>query len=138
MTKRMVHKMALTACVLVTSASASAQVPTFMYLAVARNGEALPDGPASHLQIMPGDIVTVEVWLRDYSPGDIGLRGYQLAFDPDGYTSGSSGNMLPRDFHLHTSPGEDNAENLFIDSTHPMYVFDGFDALTADASVSIQ
>ena len=97
-------------------------------------GKEMVINPAARsVQAAPGDIVKVEVWARCWTNASGGaLKGYQATFPYETYFTGDSGNVLPVDFESTTDPtgqcpftpnGSANPGNVFVDVSHPAYVF---------------
>jgi len=68
------------------------QAATMSLKAVAINGS--PVGPTSSVEVGPGGEVTLEILISDWSPEYIWV--YQVAIDDAGYSSGSSGTLMPK------------------------------------------
>ena len=116
-------------------AVAAAQTPTFSLEVVSINSLPLKE-PVAHVTALPGDVMTVEVLLRDWSPNGEVLRAYQATIDPDGYTSGDAGKIEPVDFDTTSLLGEENASNCFVDTTNPRFVHAGLKTIPLADSVS--
>lgn len=97
--------------------------PTFSLEAVAVNKIPVVGGATRELTVGPGDVLTLDIFLRDWSVKNEKLRAYQAAFDFVSYTSGTSGSIKPVDFDNTTAKGEENPQNAFIDDKHPKYLF---------------
>ncbi len=101
--------------------------PTFSVAATEINGIDVGRRPTSSVAVRPGDILTVEIFLRDWSPNHERLRGYQVQVDSDSYTSGDAGDIYPRGFSTTTDlngrctaggpDGIPNHENVYIDDS---------------------
>ncbi|MEK6674692.1 MAG: hypothetical protein AABZ47_03450 [Planctomycetota bacterium] len=127
-----------------------AQDPSFTLHAVKKNNMAIT--PTDSLLAVPGDTVEVEVYINCWSNGrlvhsdgtDIDptqrptMNAYQAIFNfrMGSFHSGSSGNVLPKDYATTTGingrvcfptfsglPGDDNFANVFISQSHPDYMF---------------
>lgn len=120
--------------------SAWAQAPTYSVEVAAVDG--VPVTPTVNMiEVEPGDEVTVEVFLRNWSVGGVPLKAYQFSFNPAGYTSGFSGNINPKDFATTTnSPvacgntdtnGPENTANAFININRPDFVHLGLNPFDA-------
>ncbi len=101
--------------------------PTFSVEVAEVNGVDVGPSPASTVTVRPGDTLTVEFFLRDWSPAGERLRGYQTEVDFDSYTNGGPGNIYPKDFSTTTDLngkctaggpyGIENNGNVYIDSS---------------------
>ncbi len=109
----------------VVSSTAPAQNPTYSLEATAINGIPLAGGTTNRISVAPGDTITLELYLRDWSPDGEVLRAYQAALDTDGYTSGGVGEIKPVDYDATTGKQDENKENCFVDRTNPLYVLKG-------------
>ncbi len=99
--------------------------PTFSVEAVEINGVDVGFRPTSSVATRPGDIITVEIFVRDWSPAGQRLRGYQSQVDFGSYTSGDAGDIYPQAFSETTDrygkctaggpDGDPNDENVYID-----------------------
>jgi hypothetical protein len=118
-------------CLGFASRALFAQAPTYSLEVAAING--MPVTPRlSSIEVEQGDVITVEVFLRNWSVSGVPLKAYQFAFDSSGYTSGFSGNVHPRDFATTTqmpvpctstdTAGPENTANAFIDTSRPDFV----------------
>lgn len=105
--------------------TASAQDPTFSFEASAINDIKLQGGPSGEIRATPGDTITVEIFLRDWSPEGVLLRAYQASIDKRGYTSGFQGTIQPVAYETTTLKSHDNKPNCFIDTTRSQYIFAG-------------
>lgn len=97
-------------------------LPTYSLEAAAINGQPLPEGPVSRIEVLPGDVITAEVYVRDWSVFGEGLVGAQAQIDTESYDSGERGTVAPVDFREKYDAGEENRENFFIDTAHPSYI----------------
>ena len=61
--------------------TASAQSPTFSLEAIAINKIPVSPKPDQPIKAAPGDVITVKVYIRDWSPGGERIRAYQA--EPD-------------------------------------------------------
>ena len=144
MKNRTTQLMTVCALALACSTAWAQNDPTFLLQIVDVNGSPHTGDPAS-LVAAPGDIVTLELRLRDYSPNGIGLKGFQASMGYDSYFNGVAGNVLPVDFATTTDVngfcsagsgvvGVHNTTNAFLDSTHPEFVFSGLTIFPSVAS----
>lgn len=101
--------------------SVRAAEPMFSLEATEVNGAPLADGASSQIRVGPGDIVTAQILLRDWSPDGQRLRSYQATLDPDSYASGDGGTIQP----VALGEGPENPQNAFIDETHPRFIHRG-------------
>jgi len=104
-------------------------VPTMSLEAVAINGKSLGDDPKPQINASPGDIITAEVCIRDWSPNDEPLSGYQAALLPASFASGRSGLIEPVQYAALQKAGSPNPANSFIDDDHPRFVHLGLKTL---------
>ncbi len=91
-----------------------AGVPTLSLEAIAINGKSLGDRPKVQINASPGDIITAEVYIRDWSPDGEALAGYQAALLPVSFSSGTKGFIEPVLYEVTQKSGEENLENSFI------------------------
>ncbi len=103
------------------AAAAEAQTPTYSLEAVAVNSKPVPGGPASRIDVAPGDVLTVKIFIRDWSPNGEKLRSYQATVDSTTFTSGAAGSIRP----VGAAAGGENPTNAFIDEADPTYVHKG-------------
>ncbi len=101
-----------------------AQIPTLSLEVTAVNSAPLPE-PVTKIKAGPGDVLTVELFVRDWSPDGELLRAVQASIDTHGYISGYAGNVKPVDYDAAMAKGDENKENGFIDISDPRYVFAG-------------
>jgi hypothetical protein len=107
------------------AAEGQTYTPTYSLLVAERNGIPL-NPPQAAVNVSPGDVLVVEIYLRCWSNGQRSddptvtplLRGYQATFDCNGFYSGAGGNVLPVDFAV-ASP---NPANAFIDTSRSDFV----------------
>jgi plastocyanin len=115
--------------VLIVPITSIAQDPTYQVLVTEINGADVAGGPTGSVMARPCDTLTIEVFLRDWSPANQNLRGYQLSFDASSFTSGTSGNIYPLNYADTTDlngkcsadsgvDGTDNPTVAFIDSAN--------------------
>ena len=105
--------------------------PTFSVEAVEINGVDVGPSPSSSVAVRPGDIITVEIFVRDWSPAGQHLRGYQAQVAFGSYTSGHAGNIYPKGFSATTdlngactaggADGVPNHEHVYIDRAWCFY-----------------
>ena len=110
--------------------------PAFSLEVVSVNGSPLPGGPVSEISASPGDILTVKIFVRDWSAGGVTLRAYQASLDRRGYTSGYEGTICAVDFEKTTALSLENKENAFVDPNNPQFVFFGLQNFAITDSVS--
>ena len=114
----------------ILTTSTLAQVPTMSLEAIAINGHSVGDQPTVRIAVFPGDIITAEIYLRDWSPDGEGLAGYQASLLPVSFASGKSGFIEPVQYDALQKTGAENVDNSFIDEDHPRYVHAGLKALS--------
>ena len=107
-----------------------ARVPTLSLEAIAINGKPLGDHPKTQINASPGDIITAEVYIRDWSPAGELLSGYQAALLPLSFASGNKGFIEPVQYEALQKSGAENPDNSFVDDRHPRYVHNGLKALS--------
>lgn len=107
-----------------------AGAPTMSIKAIAVNGKSLGKRPRAQINASPGDIITAEIYLRDWSPDGEVLYGYQAALLPLSFSSGTKGYIEPVDYEVTQENGKENLANAFIDDHHPRYVHLGLKTLT--------
>lgn len=108
----------------------AAGVQTMSLEAIAINGKSLGKRPKNHISASPGDIITAEIYVRDWSPDGELLFGYQAALLPLSFSSGTKGYIEPVDYEVTQENGKENLENSFIDDRHPRYVHLGLKTLS--------
>jgi len=106
------------------STVAAGQNPTFSLEAIAVNSRPL-ERPTDHVTVSPGDVLTLHIFIRDWSPDGQQMRAYQAQADSEAYSSGSEGTIKPVDFETTSKVGVENKANGFIDTSNPMYVHAG-------------
>ncbi len=131
------------ATLLTTQSTALGQTPVISLEAESINGVAIPGGPVQSVNVNPGDVVELIFRARTWSGGGNSIRGYQFGVSYSDFVSGSSGNVLPADFHATTDPthvcpnqfpvGSTNGNNFFVTPSRTDYLFFG---ATAFATVS--
>lgn len=114
----------------ILTTSSWAQVPTMSLEATAINGKPVGDQPTSRIAVFPGDIITAIVRIRDWSPDDELLSGYQAALLPISFASGKSGFIEPVQYEALQKSGAENPDNSFVDDDHPTYVHSGLKTLS--------
>ena len=120
----------LLVCILGMGIAASAEaVPTFSLEATAVNSTPIAGGPVSRVAASPGDIITMEAYVRDWSPDGDTLAAYQVQIDPEAFSSGTAGRIAPIDYDVTQQSGEENNANCFIDKQHPRFVHAGLETL---------
>ena len=107
-----------------------AGAPTLSLEAIAINGKPLGGSPIAHVKASPGDIITAEIYLRDWSPNDEALSGYQASLLPVSFSSGKKGFIEPVNYDALQKNGQENTENSFVDDRHPRYVHSGLKTLS--------
>ncbi len=97
--------------------------PTFTLEAVVVNGRPVRGGPTATLGALPGDLIGVEVNVRDWSPNGEKLYAYQVQLDLASFTSGPRGFIEPDGYEA-TQQKEDtvNPEAMYVDTGHARYV----------------
>ncbi len=75
--KKLARTMLLGFCFAVTSTAVFAE--NAMYMKLIDVGGSAPTGGDAMTIANPGDIITVEVWIRDWSPAGELNRAYQIA-----------------------------------------------------------
>lgn len=104
--------------------------PTLSLAAVAVNGKSLGDRPMVQITASPGDIITAEVYVRDWSPNGELLSGYQAALLPVSFATGEKGFIEPVQYDALQKTGAENPDNAFIDDRDPRYVHNGLKTLS--------
>lgn len=105
-----------------TGFDALAQTATYSFEAAAINSARIPDGPMSEATVAPGDQLTIEIYVRDWSAKGEQLNAYQAQIDHLGYSSGPTGFIEPIAYSKKRTPLEDNHENCFVDRNHPTFI----------------
>lgn len=120
-----------TACIMgILSTDAFGGLPVFSMEAAAVNSTPLPGGPVRDLEVHPGDVLTVEVYLRNWSPAGELLNAYQMALESLDFTSGSAGAIKPVNYKKARERSKMNLANCFIDKNAPNWVFYGRQDIT--------
>ena len=107
-----------------------AGAPTLSLEAIAINGKSLGDRPKVQIDASPGDIITAEIYVRDWSPDGELLSGYQAALLPVSFSSGERGFIEPVQYEALQKTGEENTDNSFVDDRHPRFVHSGLNTLS--------
>lgn len=105
-------------------AAGAAQQPTLSLEVTSVNGKPLKKSTGK-ITAGPGDVLGLKIFVRDWSPDGQKLRALQAQIESRGYTSGSSGSILPVDYQETTLSEFENKANAFIDTKDPQYVFKG-------------
>ncbi len=108
-------------CSLTAAAVGQTATPTYSLEAIAVNEIPIPGGPISRVTISHGDILTAQIFIRDWSPNEEKLRAYQVKLDDSSYASGEQGVIQPVDFQMNT----DKDPNAFIDEADPKWIHRG-------------
>lgn len=109
--------------------------PTFSLEVVEVNGQpATP--PVGELTAGPGDVLTVKIFVRDWSPDGENLRAYQATLMRHGFKSGDSGDISPVDYQAAQDAERPNKLNAFIDPNEEGYIFAGRQTLPIVDTVS--
>ena len=112
-----------------------AQVPTMSLEAIAVNGRSVGDEPTALIAAFPLDVITAEIYIRDWGPSGEALSGYQAALLPVSFSSGKKGFIEPVQYAALQKAGSPNPANSFIDDDHPRFVHSGLKTLSlADAA----
>lgn len=96
--------------------------PTFSLEGAGINGTPIPNGPVSSLAVFPGDVIQAEIYVRDWSPDEQALSGYQAALLPVSFSSGDAGYIEPLLYEEKRNASQENPDNSFIDKNHPRFV----------------
>ena len=107
-----------------------AGAPTMSLEAVAINGKSVGDRPKAQVNASPGDIITAEIYIRDWSPDGELLSGYQASLLPVSFSSGTKGFIEPVKYEETQKNGKENLDNSFIDDDHPRYIHRGLKTLS--------
>lgn len=100
-----------------------ARNPTISLVATGLNFSPLANGPTRELSVLPGDRLTAEVTIRDWSPQGEKLIAYQAMIEPIGFSSGPRGFIEPVVYAEAQRKELDNAPNMFIDKNRPDYIY---------------
>lgn len=109
-----------------------ALMPVYFLEVVSVNSVSIPNGPVSTVAVAPGDVMTVKIMIRNWSPTGQKLRSYQVQIDPAGYASGTTGTLQPAGHQ----PGTANDANAFIDLNDPDFVHKGLQSIPLTDSAS--
>jgi len=109
-----------------------AATPTYSIEVTEVNSVPVPNGPVNRVTVSPGDTLTAELFIKDWSPGGEKLRAFQITIDADSFAKGTSGRVAPIGFE----EAEQNDANAFVDVLDPDFVHHGLKtvALTDTAS----
>ncbi len=114
----------------ILSTDALGEPPIFSMEVNAVNSTPLAGGPARYLEVLPGDVLTLEVYLRNWSPAGEPLNAYQMQLESLDFTSGSAGAIRPVDYKETREGSKMNLANCFIDQNAPKWVFAGLQQIT--------
>lgn len=115
----------LLALLVVGQQDATALNPTFSLRAVSINGSPVIGDGLDHVVARPGDEVTCEIFIRNWSPDGERMRAIQGEIDHITYTSGESGAVQPCGWRQTTLQGQKNTNHARIDMTHPRFIYRG-------------
>ncbi len=107
------------------AATAAGQVPTFSMRLTEVNSMPIAGQGVQRMVVAPGDLLTIEVLLRDWSPDGVVCAAYQAEMNHDSFTSGSAGSIKPVGYDVTTLSGKANTKNAYIDLTEPSFVHKG-------------
>lgn len=113
----------------VSVANAQQANPTFSVEAVALNGVPLAGAPVKQLTASPGEIITAELYLRDWSPNGEELRAYQIQLDDKAFDGLISGQIKPTGYDDARKEDVENVRNAYIDLNHPFFVHAGMQTI---------
>lgn len=116
--------------------SVTADDATFSLEVVRVNSVLLPGGSTGELTVRPGDIITTEILLRNWSRNGDDLRAFQATIDSVGFTTGEQGTIRPVNYDETTAKGLENKPNCFVDTSRRDYVFQGKQNFGVSDSVS--
>lgn len=105
--------------------SATALDPTFSLRAVSINGTPIVGDGLDHLIAHPGDEISCEIFIRNWSPNGERMRAIQGEIDHITYTSGKAGAVRPCGWQQTTLRGQNNSNHARIDISHPRFVYPG-------------
>ncbi len=103
--------------------------PTFSIGVIAVNDEPVQGAPVTTLSVSPGDVMTAELYVRDWSPSDDDLRAYQIQLDEATFTSGEAGSIKPVGYEKSLESKADNPDGAFIDLNHELFVHGGLQTI---------
>lgn len=112
-----------------------AQNPTLSLEATAVNRVPL-EKPTTEITVGPSDILTLQIFARNWSPNGEALRAMQAVIDDRSYSSGESGKILPLDYETTTKQQMENKENAYVDVFAADYVFAGLKELAVVDTIS--
>jgi len=113
----------------------AAQNPTLSLEATAVNWVPL-EKPTTEITVGPSDILTLQIFARNWSPNGEALRAMQAVIDDRSYTSGESGKILPLDYELTTAQETENKNNAYVDTFAADYIFAGLKELAVVDTIS--
>ncbi len=102
-------------------ASASPK-PTYSLKVTEINGCAVPGDPEGSVIAFPGDLLTVEHYVRDWSPNGERLTGTQTQLDETSFSSAPKGFVEPASYEENMKANLENKDNAFLDIRHPKYI----------------
>jgi len=109
---------------------ATAKQPVFSMEVAAVNGVPVNGGPARHIEVLPGDMLTLQVYLRNWSPSGELISAYQMQLEPMDFASGSAGQIRPVEYQGTKEMGKTNSDNCFVDQSNPEWIFFGRQTIT--------
>ncbi|MFQ5590698.1 MAG: hypothetical protein ACE5HE_06030 [Phycisphaerae bacterium] len=114
----------------VLNADAFGGRPVFSLGVVAINSTPVPGGFTRHVQALPGDVLTLKVYLRNWSPSGERLNAYQMQLETLDFQSGSGGSIKPVDYETARENNTMNLANCFVDQSDPEWLFVGRQSIT--------
>ena len=105
--------------------------PTFSMEAAAINGVPIDGGPRrDDVRLLPGDVLAVEVFLRNWSPAGEQLSAYQMQLEPMDFSSGPAGHIQPAAYAESRERNEANMANCMVDQSDPRWIYAGLQTIT--------
>ncbi len=106
-----------------------AQTPTFSLELTQINSVPICGRGVSEMTVAPGDILTAEILLRDWSPNNERMRAFQAEVDTLSFATGESGSVKPVGYDRFTLQGLQNTKNAYIDLTDLRFAHAGEQAI---------
>ena len=104
--------------------------PVFSMEVAAVNSTPVPGSIARHLEVLPGDTLTLRIYLRNWSPAGEPLNAYQMQLEVLDFASGMSGTIKPVNYETARETNTMNLDNCFVDQLDPEWIFSGHQTIT--------
>ncbi len=114
--------------------SVAAQGPTLSLNIVAVNGQRLEGDSLTRICANPGDLIDIEVYIRDWSANKQPLAGYQVEIDPVSFASGALGVIEPVGLQDSIEADKPDLKSSYVDRKHPRFIYKGLQSLDVTKS----